>query len=91
MKKHQIAFLTAAALSLSACVTAHDREFVDSLDCKAMAVLQKSNMPTQPAAIIDNWDREQGAFRYDDDNILTQSRPAIRDSYVRRQYAKKCN
>lgn len=87
--KHQTLILAAAALSLTACATAQDRDFVDSLDCKAMAEMQRT-MPTQPAAIIDNWDREQGAYRAEDKGILNQSRTEIRDGYLRRAYAKKC-
>ncbi|WP_371398057.1 hypothetical protein [Fretibacter rubidus] len=79
--------LSIATVALTGCATLQDREYVDSMDCKALAEMQRNDV-TAPAAIIDEWDNDRVYQR--DRNILAQSRPEIRDSYLRGEYNKRC-
>ena len=76
-------------VSLSGCISVHDKDFVNSLDCKGLQDLQREN-PTSSQAIIRDWDEDRISDSSRDRDILNQSRSQQRDSAARRSYAKKC-
>lgn len=48
--------------------------------------------PTSPGTILDQWDNDRisGLDRTNEKNILAQSRPDLRDSYLRKTYKTRC-
>lgn len=73
----------------SACISAQDKSFVNSLDCESLKALER-DQPTSPQSILKEWDTDQSRKHQSNDHIFDQSSRKRRDSYVRRTYSKKC-
>lgn len=88
----KITSLITTAIFLTGCVSATDKAYVDNLDCEAMAKFARVNV-TSSSAIADSWEREDNARRNrlsQSERIFDQPSSDQRDSYMRKQYAKRC-
>lgn len=77
-------------LSLSACMTAHETSYVDNLDCTDMAAFNTTD-PTSGNVIIEGWERQERKARTAKGQLTDRTSHERVNSYVRREYARRCN